>query len=856
MKKYIVLSVLIATVAPAAPSFAFEEAMHLYLAHETLRNLRIKSAGIGAAPPYAGWVYSEWDTLAALLAGKASRNECDGTGAVLCRALITRLIRLAQLREDVDVLAPNSDSPAPAIAVARSTIVAPSRLDGSSVSSWLSTTRERVGRFRPDTEAKVDLLFPFNDTDRPFADQEGALVPAPFEDALRTLGEDEFQRHFYAGVLGPDSFPDIFTGGVVVHRDWSSARGWKSSQWAEYVLDRALNRALFQRIAGAEWSADRRFWKKFSTREKYIDHLQAQAIAFAYGYWVHFAQDAVAHELVNSFNGGAFDAARLLPKRNSIVEQRHSAVEGYLLEKIKPWAWKYSSRLSDLKIPVSFLREILLREEGLSKAPLAVHLRVFDSLDEVAKRSLKCEGEASLCDNKPAPLMFAAIACVNEGRKCYEETLCGMLKHAMPDRGAKIRDARDGWLLLSLAIARHHALKSAHPDALVDGSSERASETSIATLFVRAAQAYGFEMAENAVVYARQKDAKASFETQVAAALEMYSDRFLVPTFLPLEVRYFIGEDGRQHRGLFMNAKLQAFLEVDCKDTYYANVSGLCEVTTKLLKEGFNQLKALAESTLGELRAKVLIAAHAHPERNSPDCPGAFAGTADERMNRTYPGVSCPKELGWCATCDRQENLISHEIKRRLARFVGSDASSSGSADSAFLAMLGQNDGEVMTPERRSPWIRRSMSASLFAMISGISIDKLVHRTAEKRGQFPETSKCIRALKEKSSEDHPLGGVLASLVGSNERSGDRFQNRFYDELKWGGFGLYDRHCAPLAAAIFPEIPDNNGNGTNDIYDTCPEWTCDHQSNPDPNFDHVGRYCSGAPNPDGICVGRR
>jgi hypothetical protein len=96
-------------------------------------------------------------------------------------------------------------------------------------------------------------------------------VDANIADAIRNY--PEFYR---MGTIGPDAWPDILTGQMVVHP--GNTPGWQTDDWLKWVLKQA---------------------NSVSSRP--------QDVAFAYGYLAHAAADVFSHTYVNQYSGDIFD---------------------------------------------------------------------------------------------------------------------------------------------------------------------------------------------------------------------------------------------------------------------------------------------------------------------------------------------------------------------------------------------------------------------------------------------------------------------------------------------------------------------------------------------------------------------
>ncbi|MGC6418465.1 MAG: zinc dependent phospholipase C family protein [Bradymonadia bacterium] len=110
-----------------------------------------------------------------------------------------------------------------------------------------------------------------------------------------------YPNYFFAGVIGPDGFPDLVTGQTVAHPD--VALPGKSG------------------IGGTDrWLT--RLWKLAHMGRK--DKKSQMFLAFTAGYITHAIGDLFAHAMVNSYTGGPFD---INVEGNML---RHMTLEGYI----------------------------------------------------------------------------------------------------------------------------------------------------------------------------------------------------------------------------------------------------------------------------------------------------------------------------------------------------------------------------------------------------------------------------------------------------------------------------------------------------------------------------------------------
>lgn len=141
------------------------------------------------------------------------------------------------------------------------------------------------------------------------------------------------RRSFLFGAIGPDGFPDLLSGQLVVHPGVKG--GWGVSEWLEHLYSLAK-----------------------TDKEK----------AFVYGYFTHAASDSFAHTYVNEYAGDVF---RLTGDYTE--EARHSLIEKFIAENQPDFSYgaveyagnafrsDYYGILDDL--PVGFIRRSLIENE-------------------------------------------------------------------------------------------------------------------------------------------------------------------------------------------------------------------------------------------------------------------------------------------------------------------------------------------------------------------------------------------------------------------------------------------------------------------------------------------------------------
>lgn len=152
------------------------------------------------------------------------------------------------------------------------------------------------------------------------------LVSSSICEAVRSYPEA-----FYAGVLGPDIYPDIVTGQVTTHPGIPD--GWQTADFMERLLDKAS---------------------------------QPHEKAYAIGYLLHAAGDVMAHSYVNHYAGDIF----VLGDERA-VELRHVLIEKFIDARLP------ATSIPGFSAPTDFVRDQLLHDTDTGrqylKSGLAAH---------------------------------------------------------------------------------------------------------------------------------------------------------------------------------------------------------------------------------------------------------------------------------------------------------------------------------------------------------------------------------------------------------------------------------------------------------------------------------------------------
>ena len=114
---------------------------------------------------------------------------------------------------------------------------------------------------------------------------------------------------YRAGCIGPDGFPDLTFGQMIVHPDWKEAGGTYTHEWLNHMYNVA--------------------WTYYNTHGGNDDG--QRALAFMYGFLTHAGGDLWGHTLINSFAGGSWPE---IPDGDLRIAVRHIIVEEYISKRV------------------------------------------------------------------------------------------------------------------------------------------------------------------------------------------------------------------------------------------------------------------------------------------------------------------------------------------------------------------------------------------------------------------------------------------------------------------------------------------------------------------------------------------
>lgn len=209
---------------------------------------------------------------------------------------------------------------------------------------------------------------------------------------------------FYAGAIGPDAFPDMVTGQMVVHPGEGK---WQSADWIAHLLEKA------------ETDAE---------------------IAFAWGYAIHAAGDVFAHSYVNRYAGDLF----ILSDGERLAEERHFRLEKYIDQRLPPVPGGEVD-VATLEIPEKFLADQLIFAPSIpmGKSPLVTFRMLRDQVlaRQVELDAAKTERESRFEDAKRA-LADAERETGILDATGFEPTFSKRLTALKPEQRKRIKAAR------------------------------------------------------------------------------------------------------------------------------------------------------------------------------------------------------------------------------------------------------------------------------------------------------------------------------------------------------------------------------------------------------------------------------
>lgn len=164
----------------------------------------------------------------------------------------------------------------------------------TSAQAWKPTMHAAIAE-----AARLDALDGYVDIlDLGFTRSKGGSATRRYEvDPELVKALKDYPEYYRAGTMGPDAYPDILTGQMVIHPDAPDNTVGGTNVWLEHIWNESL---------------------KLPAGEKRL-----MVRAFATGYLTHGAGDMFGHTFVNHYAGGDFDV-------ESTNFLRHLVLEGYV----------------------------------------------------------------------------------------------------------------------------------------------------------------------------------------------------------------------------------------------------------------------------------------------------------------------------------------------------------------------------------------------------------------------------------------------------------------------------------------------------------------------------------------------
>lgn len=242
-----------------------------------------------------------------------------------------------------------------------------------------------------------------------------------------------YPDYYRAGAMGPDVFPDIYVGQIVLHPGTSAANAGKL---IETVLRRAMElpTSTSANMDPASFNANANSKGVLNIANK------QQAIAFALGLTTHESGDLFGHSYVNKWAGGPWpDWAKEGVTQDGIDNVlRHNILESYIDKKIP--APYQNTEYNNIKIPVQFVYDTLV-SNGRLAAPFQsskdwsgvsvlyciddahpVHFKLFyDIRASVGRKAAESEKYVDRHKNDKWPASIDPVLIYHRAREAYME---------------------------------------------------------------------------------------------------------------------------------------------------------------------------------------------------------------------------------------------------------------------------------------------------------------------------------------------------------------------------------------------------------------------------------------------------
>ena len=185
----------------------------------------------------------------------------------------------------------------------------------------------------------------------------------------------EYPGYYLGGVVGPDGFPDIMFGQMIIHPD-SKCR-MENGKW---ICDTTAENKSWS----WEW-----FEHLYNAAKKFSGEERKKALAFVTGYITHGAGDMWAHTFVNYFAKGSWPD-NLDSTDNKNIAIRHIIVEG-VIGNYTPAIRDQIAALGGIKAPMDFIVEQFFYDPWATKRSAKSMAGSFLELKEqlLKKRSEK-----------------------------------------------------------------------------------------------------------------------------------------------------------------------------------------------------------------------------------------------------------------------------------------------------------------------------------------------------------------------------------------------------------------------------------------------------------------------------------
>jgi|GEM_PF-6513004 len=237
----------------------------------------------------------------------------------------------------------------------------------------------------------------------------------------------KYPEYYRAGCIGPDGFPDLTFGQMIIHPDWKNEEGTSGTYTHEWLAH----------IHAAAWDY-------YESRNG--NAAGQQALAFMYGFLTHAGGDLWGHTFINGFAGGSWPE---IPDGDISIAIRHIIAEEYVAKRVPPTDMTVAS-------PNDFIYEVFIasnasfqmgRDAAISDLFGIPYFRDLRNRLVATKSSLDCSPWPwDWLDCAKIAYLNAWIDDIDDGLDVWPEKMSEIGEHMFVDEDpSHMDDARDAF---------------------------------------------------------------------------------------------------------------------------------------------------------------------------------------------------------------------------------------------------------------------------------------------------------------------------------------------------------------------------------------------------------------------------